>query len=327
MFTAILKFVLLYHALLQPGCSGWSKGIHAAASDLNEKSGLAIAVMGPTGSGKTTFVNLASGSNMHVGMGLQSCTSAIQVAPPFALDDRQVTLIDTPGFDDTAKSDAQILEILATHLSQEYQAGRRLSGVIYLHRISDVRMSGISMRTFRIFRQLCGDTAMTNVAMVTTFWESVDKAVAEAREKELVGQHTFFKHAVDRGAQLLRHNDTIESAHAIIRGFLGGSPKPLLIQEQIVDQQMRLADTSAGAELDREMLEQIEDHGQEKRILQEEAEEEIREREEQARQKAEADMARHHEEVARHQREIARLQHPCRGRRGMRRVACELREL
>jgi len=74
------------------------------------------------------------------------------------------------------------------------------------------------------------------------------------------------------------------------------------------------------------MLQQIENHEREKQILQEKANEEIRNNEEQTRLRMEADMARHREEVARHHREIARL-HPCRGRRGLGRVACELREL
>lgn len=47
-----------------------------------------IAVMGPTGSGKTSFINLVSGSDLRVGRGLQSCTSTVQVAPPFQLDGR-----------------------------------------------------------------------------------------------------------------------------------------------------------------------------------------------------------------------------------------------
>ena len=63
------------------------------------------------------FINLASGSNLRVGTGWGSCTTDVQVADEFTLDGRVVTLIDTPGFDDTLKSDAEILEMIAAFLA------------------------------------------------------------------------------------------------------------------------------------------------------------------------------------------------------------------
>ena len=36
------------------------------------------------------------------------------------MDDRLVTLIDTPGFDDTTKSDADILAMIAAFLASTY---------------------------------------------------------------------------------------------------------------------------------------------------------------------------------------------------------------
>ena len=50
-------------------------------------------------------------------MGLESCTAEVQVADEFTLDGRTVTLIDTPGFDDTTKSDTEILKIIAFFLA------------------------------------------------------------------------------------------------------------------------------------------------------------------------------------------------------------------
>ena len=63
------------------------------------------------------FINLASGSNLRVGMGLESCTADVQVADKFTLDGRSVTLIDTPGFDDTTTSDTEILKMIAAFLA------------------------------------------------------------------------------------------------------------------------------------------------------------------------------------------------------------------
>jgi predicted GTPase len=74
-------------------------------------------VVGPTGSGKSTFVNLASGSSLLVGEGLESCTADIQASNPFMLDGRRLILFDTPGFDDSNLSDVEILRRVATYLS------------------------------------------------------------------------------------------------------------------------------------------------------------------------------------------------------------------
>lgn len=77
-----------------------------------------IAIMGPSGSGKTTFINEASGSEFAIGRGLESCTSEVQATKPFKLNGREVTLIDTPGFDDTSRSDTDILAMIGAYLSQ-----------------------------------------------------------------------------------------------------------------------------------------------------------------------------------------------------------------
>ena len=62
------------------------------------------------------FINLVSGSDLGVGEGLESCTNAVQPGKPFDLDGRKVVLIDTPGFDDTLRSDIDILNAIATFL-------------------------------------------------------------------------------------------------------------------------------------------------------------------------------------------------------------------
>ena len=45
-----------------------------------------------------------------------SCTSAVEITPPFLLDGRRARLIDTPGFDDSTVSDADILQEIAAYL-------------------------------------------------------------------------------------------------------------------------------------------------------------------------------------------------------------------
>ena len=48
---------------------------------------------------------------------MESCTDKVEVADEFTLDGRQVVLFDTPGFDDTNLSDAEVLNMIALFLA------------------------------------------------------------------------------------------------------------------------------------------------------------------------------------------------------------------
>lgn len=66
------------------------------------------------------FINLVSNSSVRTSDGLDSCTETIELSEPFTLDGHRIRLIDTPGFDDSSKSDVDILEVIATFLSTQY---------------------------------------------------------------------------------------------------------------------------------------------------------------------------------------------------------------
>ncbi|OBZ66269.1 hypothetical protein A0H81_13768 [Grifola frondosa] len=199
--------------------------------------------MGPTGSGKTTFINLISKSALQVGDSLESCTEEVDLATECEVSGRKVHLIDTPGFDDTEKTQADVLVDIASYLEHSYETGRLLTGITYTHRISDRRMNGIARESFRLFRTICGDSAMKNVVIVTNMWGDVAQAQGEARERELATRSTFFQAALDRGARMLRHCNTVDSAHAIVGQMLGNVPEPLKMQHEMVDQHMGIMST------------------------------------------------------------------------------------
>ncbi|KAF9259474.1 hypothetical protein L218DRAFT_1058798 [Marasmius fiardii PR-910] len=228
--------------------------------------------MGATGSGKTTFINAASGGSLRIGQDLRSCTSTVQLSPIFTLGGREVILIDTPGFDDTNKSDYDILKMIAAFLATTYEEGQKLTGVIYMHRISDLRMGGIARRNFSMFKELCGESSLKNVAVVTNMWGQVPQDVGEAREAQLMGEDDFFKPVLDKGAQMVRHDNTPQTARAILLHLVQKRPLPLRIQTELVDEKKNIANTAAGAELNREMMEQMKRHQKEMRELQEQME-------------------------------------------------------
>jgi len=250
-----------------------------------------IAVMGATGSGKSTFVNLISGSDLGVGNGLKSCTDNVQ-AVDFNLDGRRVVLIDTPGFDDTTLSDTDVLNMIAAFLESSYEQGKKLAGVLYFHRISEPRMTGMSRKNFGMFRKLCGDAALKNVVIVTNMWGEVDPAVGNAREIELATEDIFFKPVLEKHAQMIRHENTISSAERVIRLILGNHPLPLRIQEELVNEHKALPETSAGEELNRELNAQIEKHQGEMRTLRDEMQQAIKDKDEETRRELEMEIQR-----------------------------------
>lgn len=62
------------------------------------------------------------------------------------IDRRAVMFIDTPGFDDTDRSDVDILGLITAYLQTRNSGEIRLSGIIYLHNITDTRMQGSSVK-------------------------------------------------------------------------------------------------------------------------------------------------------------------------------------
>lgn len=97
-----------------------------------------------------------------------------------------VTLVDTPGFDDTYRSDTEILKTIASWMKDAYDEKTRLTGIIYLHRISDNRMFGSSLKNLRMFRSLCGTENLSYVILATTIWDKVNAGEGRAREAELL---------------------------------------------------------------------------------------------------------------------------------------------
>jgi len=110
----------------------------------------------------------------------------------------------------------------------------KLSGIIYLHRITDIRVGVVSLRNVRMFRKLCGDDTLKNIVVVTSWWDDVQEKDRESmgkREKDLMetpGQ--FFEPLITAGGRFLRHDNTAESSRRIMEVFLKNHPIPLQTQ-------------------------------------------------------------------------------------------------
>jgi hypothetical protein len=186
---------------------------------------------------------------------MSAVTSQVSIFPcKMPNSDERFYLVDTPGFDDSNRPDQEILRELSSWLTKTYSANIRLSGIIYLHRIMDVRFSGAAMRNLSMFKKLCGDGNLASVVLATTFWSRVDPTVGNEREGQLQTTPTFWGAMVKRGSRVFRHDSEEKSGTAIIQYILDRREKPVYaLQDEMVNKNKRLEETAAGSEVQAEM--------------------------------------------------------------------------
>lgn len=158
---------------------------------------------------------------------------------------QEVALVDTPGFDDTTRSDAEILEQIVEFLCTQYELGIPLKGIIYMHRITDNRMSGTAQRYFEMFMRLCGDQNLENVVLLTTMWgELKDEGKGLQREREL--RREFWAAMEKNGSTIRRFDGSTSMAEAFVCRLMRKENIILDIQDELVGQGKRLGQTKAG---------------------------------------------------------------------------------
>jgi GTPase SAR1 family protein len=197
-----------------------------------------IAVMGMTGSGKTTFISRCMGEDVGIGHGLRSYTQDVSIHS-FRCHGETIRLIDTPGFDDTTKSDVQILNNIAFWLSHAYRAEPKLllSGIKYLHPISESKMAGTAVQNLRMMKLLCGEENLGAVWLTTTMWGHSSQERELARELELTSTVEFWGGLIHLGSKVSRHHDSEASAFIIVDKIVEQNrPAVLRIQRQMVDE-------------------------------------------------------------------------------------------
>ncbi|KAJ7587369.1 P-loop containing nucleoside triphosphate hydrolase protein [Mycena floridula] len=224
---------------------------------------IVIPIMGPTGAGKSSFINKLMGNDaMTVGHDLQSCTAQLDYAilhssehPQLGVEGQhRIIILDTPGFDDTFETDYEILRRISVWLTHSYSDGMKLAGVVYLHDISQTRMLGSTRKNFEMFRKLCGLKASPHIVLTTTKWNRVGEDEGKRRETQLVEK--FWNGIIEQKAKTCRFTLTQDSALHVIKQVIHsaelaveGAKHSLLIQQELVAIEKRLAETDSGRNL------------------------------------------------------------------------------
>ncbi|KAI1170335.1 P-loop containing nucleoside triphosphate hydrolase protein [Nemania sp. FL0916] len=222
---------------------------------------LLIAVMGMTGSGKTTFISKVTGrTDLKIGHSLTSCTQDIEVIET-KIDGRVVRFVDTPGFSDTNLSDSEVLQLIAEYLAAAYKQDMKLSGIIYLHPISDTRVTHHATKNLQMFQKLTGEKNLKNVMLATSMWDRVSAEEGAAREQEL--KNKFWKVLLAWEAKTVRYEGTPESGRSIARTLMANKPFFVQLQKEMGKDNKALRDTEAGQQVMMELLRLKQEHRRE----------------------------------------------------------------
>ncbi|GLB39713.1 hypothetical protein LshimejAT787_0702230 [Lyophyllum shimeji] len=241
---------------------GWTK----FPADLRAKdSDIVIALVGPTGVGKSTFINTALGDDMAaVGHNLAAQTTQLQDFILCHPKDRahRIVLLDTPGFNDIPDNtdDRDTFRRINDWLTRRYGAKMKLSGIIYLLEITQARFNVTPHKNMDLMHKLCGDLAPKNVILATTKWGNIPEDRGERREEQL---KSIWRPLLDKQSRLCRFHDTRESAMHIINMIVAHADKtnalrPSNFLDEVDKIDKILAQTEAGRALPYTLRELVE---------------------------------------------------------------------
>ena len=149
-----------------------------------------------------------------------------------------------------------------------YEKEVKLTGILYLHRITDVRMSGTTFRNLRMFGKLCGDNPASKVIFVTTMWDKTsqqdgqkdkERLQREKREQELMDK--YWRPMLELGARTARfYQDKGNCAQDIIQKLVDSEARATLLQEETVEQNRAIVETEAAKALYSQMQTLLSQH-------------------------------------------------------------------
>ncbi|TFK28450.1 hypothetical protein FA15DRAFT_665420 [Coprinopsis marcescibilis] len=159
-----------------------------------------IAIIGPTGCGKSTFINWLKSS--HYDDPSQPCAEACSGLKPntkelrpyhFKLGvdraPRRLVILDTPGLDgDPEIGKDAILDEISKWLHNTYPGyGMRLAGIVYLYPVTQARLTRFHSVCVKKLMKLCRSPSFSRIVVGTTQWTDVDLEAGAQVENALKG--------------------------------------------------------------------------------------------------------------------------------------------
>ncbi|KAF8811584.1 hypothetical protein BYT27DRAFT_7183861 [Phlegmacium glaucopus] len=191
---------------------------------------IVIVVIGPTGVGKSTFINTAAGERLledekKASDGktslLSPCTTEFTHVRCTFEDSRRVVFVDTPAFPDpygssSLSAEKEIGNKISDWLKRAFGKRIKVTGILYLHNITDNRLTEPPLPHYEMFRKLCGKEYPGSVILVLTMWEKVDPEIGQ-RRKEYLTNH--WKKMISGKAAVYCHDGTKQSAWEAVKAL------------------------------------------------------------------------------------------------------------
>ncbi|KAK0623757.1 hypothetical protein B0T14DRAFT_565081 [Immersiella caudata] len=207
--------------------------------------------MGMTGAGKSTFISRlkTSGNPIQIGHGLESKTADVAVYEARSPKNprQRVLLADTPGFNDTVRSDTDVLRNIVTPLYELQKNGHHVLGVIYLQNIMNSRLAGTALKMLKVLQQFCGKENYGRIVFGTTMWEDAGYTpqgkLAACRRQEQLEREFWNDMFVGHGGVVEHVRDNRDSAGHVLNHFFEefgrlkrpDRERPLLVFEEMIN--------------------------------------------------------------------------------------------
>ena len=137
------------------------------------------------------------------------------------LDDQEMLLVDTPGFEDNKTSNLETLQKICEYILQvANNPACVIHGAVYVHNVATSRWLAGDERTWAILKALCGDSAMGNVVVATTRWPA-DHEEEDYEKLEKRNLENYWEGIL--GTVRLSKND-VQNSTSVIRMLLGVRP-------------------------------------------------------------------------------------------------------
>ncbi|KAG9074565.1 hypothetical protein FS749_013850, partial [Ceratobasidium sp. UAMH 11750] len=192
-----------------------------------------ILLLGPSGSGKSLLSNTVCEEQVPVaapGSGL--CTTSIRYQS-FILAEKEVRLIDTPGFNTSSANNGDVLFRLACYLTKSYREwNRRVTGLVYLHPGDSNLNCDHLKQTIGALKTLIGEHSLSHLKVAVVPKDN-GTVVDMDLIRSLQGPTSPFHAIHEGGAEILGLPLRSENIREFLLGYTQLPPLVLRIQNQL----------------------------------------------------------------------------------------------
>lgn len=128
-------------------------------------------------------------------------------------------------------------------------------------------MKGSHLTNLRMFQEMTGLDNMESVVLTTTMWDKTDREAAKKRELQLMQEDRFWQPMIKRKSHVMRFMNDRQSALDIIRILVEKHKMVPKLQHEMNVEGKDLDQTNAGRAVNKRLIEQKEQHEQEKKEL------------------------------------------------------------